>query len=68
MLPGCTGNCDQGRGRCDCIPVPAEACTELGADEMMKPPTVRQQITDLVLAVLLVLIIVLLSLSWELIK
>lgn len=34
----------------------------------MTKPRIRQQITDLVLAVLLVLMIVLLSLSWELIK
>lgn len=67
MLPGCTGNCNQGRCQCDCVPMPAEACTELGADDMTKP-RIRQQITDLVLAVLLVLMIVLLSLSWELIK
>lgn len=30
-LPRCGGFCNQGRAGCDCQPMPAEACTELGA-------------------------------------
>lgn len=67
MLPSCTGNCDQGRGRCDCMPVPAEACTELGADDC-KDPTMIQKIKDLILAIFIVLIIALLAFSAEFIK
>jgi uncharacterized protein (DUF983 family) len=32
LLGVCSGDCNQGR-RCDCAPSPAEACTELGADD-----------------------------------
>jgi len=31
--PPCTGNCSQGR---DCRPMPAEACTELGVESMLR--------------------------------
>ena len=31
-LTCCNQNCDQGR-KCDCQPQPAEACTEVGADQ-----------------------------------
>lgn len=49
---GCTHNCRQGRD-CTCAPAPAEACTEIGADERRKPPMSGADAVLLVIGVIL---------------
>lgn len=56
-LPHCSGPCDQGRAACTCAtgcqPMPAEACTELGADTApARAGALRRVVTHLRVALL----------------
>lgn len=50
--PPCNGNCRQGR---DCHPVPAEACTELGVESMLR---YRRAASTMVWGIALALVLV----------
>lgn len=46
-LPRCTGHCQQGHAPCACSTghaMPAEACTELGADTTATPPSLWRRL------------------------
>ena len=63
QCPPCTGDCRQGR---DCRPMPAEACTELGAESMLRHRRTAAHAKSLALALLLAVAGYLAHVAWPL--